>query len=191
MAQRRRVLPIDHSTRRSTGSLKAMIELDAEAIYRTLLARLREQTIGRDVRLVGVHSGGAWLAERLRRDLGSDPAIGILDVSFYRDDFNRGGLKPGVQPSQIPFEVAGADIVLVDDVLFTGRTVRAAMNELFDYGRPARIDLAVLIDRGGRELPIAATVVGRTIEVPADVKVELSCDAALVLHLTLEQAPRA
>jgi pyrimidine operon attenuation protein/uracil phosphoribosyltransferase len=166
------------------------IELDAEAIYRTFLARLREATAGADLRLVGVHSGGVWLAERLKDDLRIAAPVGVLDVSFYRDDFGRQGLSPGVKPSRIPFEVADADIVLVDDVLYTGRTVRAAMNELFDHGRPARIRLAVLVDRGGRELPIEANVVGRTIEVPDDVKVELSRDGAGRLHLTLEQKPR-
>jgi len=164
-----------------------MIELDAEATYRSLAARLREEIVGRDVRLVGVHTGGVWLAERLKADLGIAHAVGILDISFYRDDFSRSGLNPSVKPSSIAFDVEGADIVLVDDVLYTGRTVRAAMNELFDFGRPARIDLAVLIDRGGRELPIQPTVVGRRIEVPEEISVLLSRDDDGRLHLTLEQ----
>ena len=164
-----------------------MIQLDAEAIYRTFAQRVRDLVGGRSVQLIGVHRGGTWLAERLREELGVEAPVGMLDVSFYRDDFGRAGLKPDVKPSQIGFEVEGAQILMVDDVLYTGRTVRAAMNELFDYGRPARIDLAVLIDRGGRELPVAATVVGRTIEVPEDVTVELSRDDAGKLHLTLEK----
>jgi pyrimidine operon attenuation protein/uracil phosphoribosyltransferase len=164
-----------------------MIQLDAEAIYRTFAQRVRDLVGGRSVQLIGVHRGGTWLAERLREELGVQAPVGMLDVSFYRDDFGRAGLKPDVKPSQIGFEVEGAQILMVDDVLYTGRTVRAAMNELFDYGRPARIDLAVLIDRGGRELPVAATVVGRTIEVPEDVTVELSRDDAGKLHLTLEK----
>ena len=164
-----------------------MIELDAEAIYRGLAARLREEVVGRDIRLVGVHTGGVWLARRLKADLKVAHEVGILDISFYRDDFSRSGLNPSVKPSAIAFDVEGADIVLVDDVLYTGRTVRAAMNELFDYGRPARIDLAVLIDRGGRELPIAPTVVGRRIEVPEEISVVLSRDDDGRLHLTLEQ----
>jgi len=164
-----------------------MLELDAEAVYRSLAARLREEVIGREIRLVGVHTGGVWLAERLRQDLHVSHPVGILDISFYRDDFSRTGLNPTVKPSSIAFDVDGADIVLVDDVLYTGRTVRAAMNELFDYGRPARIDLAVLIDRGGRELPIAPTVVGRVIEVPQEISVVLSRDDDGRLHLTLEQ----
>jgi pyrimidine operon attenuation protein/uracil phosphoribosyltransferase len=164
-----------------------MIELDAEAVYRSLAARLREEVIGRDIRLVGVHTGGVWLAQRLKADLRVPHEVGILDISFYRDDFSRSGLNPSVKPSSIAFDVEGADIVLVDDVLYTGRTVRAAMNELFDYGRPARIDLAVLIDRGGRELPVQPTVVGRRIEVPEQISVVLSRDDDGRLHLTLEQ----
>ena len=168
-----------------------MIELDAESIYRLFAQRVRELFAGRAMGLVGVHTGGVWLAERLRRDLNVTAEVGVLDVSFYRDDFAQGGLNPGVRPSRIPFEVAGCHVLLVDDVLYTGRTVRAAMNELFDYGRPASIDLAVLIDRGGRELPVAPSVVGRTIEVPDEVSVVLTRDAADRLHLTLEQKARA
>ena len=164
-----------------------MIELDAEAIYRVLAQRVRELVGGRALGLVGVHTGGVWLAERLRRDLGVEAEVGLLDVSFYRDDFAQSGLNPGVKPSRIPFDVAGRHLVLVDDVLNTGRTVRAALNELFDHGRPARVDLVVLIDRGGRELPIAPSVVGRTLEVPEDVSVVLTRDAGERLHLTLEQ----
>ena len=164
-----------------------MIDLDAETIYRRFAARVRERVAGRDVRLVGVRTGGVWLAERLKDELEVRYPVGVLDISFYRDDFNRQGLSPTVKPSQIGFDIDGQNLLLVDDVLFTGRTVRAAMNELFDYGRPARIDLAVLIDRGGRELPIEASVVGATVEVPRAVSVELSRDAEGKLHLTLEQ----
>jgi len=167
------------------------IDLDAESIYAVFAQRVRELVGGRAMGLVGVHTGGVWLAERLRKDLNVAAEIGVLDPSFYRDDFARGGLNPGVRPSRIPFDMAGCHVVLVDDVLYTGRTVRAAMNELFDHGRPARIDLAVLIDRGGRELPIAASVVGRTIEVPDEVSVVLQREASGRLHLTLEQKGRA
>ena len=113
-----------------------------------------------DAILVGIHTGGAWLAEELHRMLSLSTPLGMLDISFYRDDFERIGLHPEVKPSDIPFDVDGADILLVDDVLYTGRTVRAAINEIFDYGRPARIRLAVLVDRGGRELPIEARFTG-------------------------------
>jgi pyrimidine operon attenuation protein/uracil phosphoribosyltransferase len=168
-----------------------VLDLDAESIYAVLAQRVRELVGGRTLGLVGVHTGGVWLAERLRKDLNVAAEVGVLDVSFYRDDFAQGGLNPGVRPSRIPFEMAGCHVVLVDDVLYTGRTVRAAMNELFDYGRPARIDLAVLIDRGGRELPIAPSVVGRTIEVPDEISVVLQREPSGRLHLTLEQKGRA
>ena len=164
-----------------------MLELDAETIYRHLAQRARETFVGEDLKLVGVHTGGVWLAERLKRDLGIADPVGILDVSFYRDDFDQSGLKPDVRPSQIAFDVAGSRILLVDDVLNSGRTVRAAMNEIFDYGRPAKVDLAVLIDRGGRELPIAAGIVGATIELPPDVAVVLVRDDDGRLHLTMEK----
>ena len=107
--------------------------------------------------LVGIFSGGAWIAERLRELLGLPEEIGLIDVSFYRDDFAEKGLHPQCKPTVIPFDVEGRHLILVDDVLYTGRTTRAAINELFDYGRPAAIALAVLADRGGRELPVAAT----------------------------------
>lgn len=164
-----------------------MLELDAESLYRTLAARARELYAGKSLKLVGVHTGGVWLAERLRRELRIEAPVGILDVSFYRDDFDRSGLKVDVRPSQISFDVAGSHILLVDDVLNTGRTVRAAMNEIFDYGRPNRIDLAVLVDRGGRELPVAPTLVGATLEVPAEIAVVLTRDDDERLHLTMEE----
>jgi pyrimidine operon attenuation protein/uracil phosphoribosyltransferase len=140
---------------------------DAETLYGNLLASVRhaiEQLPPELVHLVGIHSGGAWLAQRLQKDLGLAQPMGTLDISFYRDDFDKIGLHSQVMPSEISFPVAGKHLVLVDDVLYTGRTIRAAMNELFDYGRPASIRLAVLIDRGGRELPIAAVAVGGYID---------------------------
>ena len=164
-----------------------MLELDAETIYRQLAQRARETFVGEKLKLVGVHTGGVWLAERLKRDLDIADPVGILDVSFYRDDFDQSGLKPAVRPSQIAFDVAGSHILLVDDVLNSGRTVRAAMNEIFDYGRPAKIDLAVLIDRGGRELPVAASIVGAPLELPHDVAVVLVRDDDAQLHLTVER----
>jgi pyrimidine operon attenuation protein/uracil phosphoribosyltransferase len=110
--------------------------------------------------MVGIHTGGVWLAEALHQRLGLDTALGTLDISFYRDDFTRIGLNPQVKPSEIPFSVEDRHIILVDDVLQTGRTVRAAMNELFDYGRPATIMLVTLVERSERELPIQPSVVG-------------------------------
>ena len=116
--------------------------------------------------MVGIHTGGAWLAERLHRDLKLPLPLGTLDISFYRDDFDKIGLHAQVRPSDIQFEVEGSHIILVDDVLYTGRTIRAAINELFDYGRPGSIRLATLIDRGGRELPIAPQYVGAVLALP-------------------------
>jgi len=140
---------------------------DAEALYAELLRQLKPR-ITPDTGLVGIMTGGAWLAERLHRALGINAPLGVLDISFYRDDFDQTGLSRNVKPSQVPFDVQGRHVLLVDDVLHTGRTVRAAMNELFDYGRPAKIELAVLVDRGGRELPIAAQYRGGDFAVPAE-----------------------
>lgn len=114
--------------------------------------------------MLGIHTGGVWVMDALAERLGGDIPRGELDIAFYRDDFSRIGLHPEAKPSSIPFEVEGRDILLVDDVLYTGRTIRAAMNLVFDYGRPASLRLAVLVDRGGRELPICAQYVGATLD---------------------------
>lgn len=138
-------------------------ELDAEALYAQLESKVIAALKGQPrLALVGIYSGGAWLADRLARALGV-PDVGYVDVAFYRDDVAERGLSADVRPSQIPFDVNGATILLVDDVLYTGRTTRAAINTLFDYGRPARIMLAALLDRGGRELPVAADFVAHTV----------------------------
>ena len=113
-----------------------------------------------DLVMVGIHTAGVWVAERLHESLKIQEPLGVLNISFYRDDFSRIGLHPQIKPSEIPFNIENKHIILVDDVLYTGRTIKAAMNELFDYGRPASIMLAVMIDRGNRELPIEAQVVG-------------------------------
>ena len=128
---------------------------DAEAQCAQLAELIRPQLQPNTV-LVGIHSGGVWIARRLAELLGLSGEIGLIDVSFYRDDYGEKGLHPQVKPTSIPFDVEGRPLILVDDVLYTGRTTRAAINELFDYGRPASIKLAVLADRGGRELPIYA-----------------------------------
>ncbi len=133
--------------------------------------------------MVGIHTGGVWVAERLRRLLQPEPPLGTLDISFYRDDFTRLGLNPLVRPSQLPFAIDDRHILLVDDVLHTGRTVRAAMNELFDYGRPAAILLAVLVERSGRELPIEADVVGQRMDLGPHEHVKLSGPDPLALEI--------
>ncbi|MFM6989819.1 MAG: bifunctional pyr operon transcriptional regulator/uracil phosphoribosyltransferase PyrR [Rhodoferax sp.] len=128
--------------------------LDAESLYLELLRGVRG-LCGPDSHLVGITSGGAWLAERLHKDMGLSGTYGTISSSMHRDDFAKRGLAAGGQ-TKLPFAVQGAHIVVLDDVLFTGRTIRAVMNELFDYGRPASVKLAVLVDRGGRELPVQA-----------------------------------
>ena len=128
---------------------------DAEAQCAALAELIRPQ-LQLNTLLIGIHSGGVWVARRLSELLKLPGEIGLIDVSFYRDDFGEKGLHPQVKPTSIPFDVEDRPLILVDDVLYTGRTTRAAINELFDYGRPASIKLAVLADRGGRELPITA-----------------------------------
>ncbi len=145
---------------------------DAEALLSALVELMRPQA-GARMSLVGIHTGGVWLAERLHAALALTQPLGSIDVSFYRDDFASRGLRPGTKSSSLPFDVEGAEIVIVDDVLYTGRTIRAALNELFDYGRPARVDLAVLVDRGGRELPVAARYCAQTLSQPLPASQEL------------------
>jgi pyrimidine operon attenuation protein / uracil phosphoribosyltransferase len=148
---------------------------DAEATLATLVERMRP-AVAFDAAFVGIYSGGAWIADRLAEMIPGEHPVGYIDVSFYRDDFARSGLKAGAKRSELPFDVEGATIILVDDVLYTGRSVRAAINELFDYGRPARIELAVLVDRGGRELPIEATYCGARLAVARNLSLVLAKD---------------
>ena len=150
------------------------------------LAAAIQPTLTANTVLVGMHTGGVWAAEHLQPLLDSNMPHGSLDISFYRDDFERIGLHAQVKPTRLPFEVEGRDILLVDDVLYTGRSVRAAMNALFDYGRPAQIRLAVLIDRiGDRQLPITADFVGAALRVPADQHIHLVRNEQLQLDLKL------
>lgn len=148
------------------ATLNAMHELeqfDVDALIADIAARLKiriqEQSLDQPA-LVGIRTGGVWLAQRLQKKLKLPGPIGELNIAFYRDDFSRIGMHPTVEPSQLPFDVNDRHLLLVDDILYTGRTIRAAMNEIFDYGRPRSINLIVLIDRGGRELPIDANVYG-------------------------------
>ena len=157
---------------------------DAEQLLQALTDKMRAE-VGPDTGLIGIHTGGAWIAERLHSALGLNTPLGTLDVSFYRDDYVRIGLHRDVKSSDIPFDVEGRPLILVDDVLYTGRTIRAAMNELFDYGRPASIKLAALVDRGGRELPIAAQYVAATLDVSPTEVIELKRDETGRLTLVL------
>lgn len=160
---------------------------DAEALYAEL-ARAVKQLLAASagpVVLAGITSGGAWLAERLQRDLGLSGAAGVISSSMHRDDFAQRGLASSAQ-TMLPFDVNGAHVLLVDDVLYTGRTLRAVINELFDYGRPASVRLAVLVDRGGRELPIEANVCAARVDVPAGQSLELARDDSGRLSFVLE-----
>src|SRR5260370_34872897 len=154
-----------------------MSSIDAEALYRAVLAQIRDAygaslgVPGGPV-LAGIYSGGAWLAERLARDLGV-AEFGVVNVSLQRDDYAKKGLHSQASPTSLPFEVDNRRIVLIDDVLSTGRTVRGAVNELYDSGRPASVALAVLADRGGRELPMAARFTGGVVDVPANANLVL------------------
>lgn len=158
---------------------------DPERLLEALASQLAH-ALPMEAKLIGIHSGGAWLAERLAAVLPGRHAHGSIDVSFYRDDFSRVGLHAQIKKTLLPFEIEGADLLLIDDVLFTGRSVRAALNEIFDYGRPNSVQLAVLVDRGGRELPIEAQFVGTRLAVAMDQSVVLARDAAGHLSLSLE-----
>lgn len=138
------------------------------------LANFLAQRGRQDYAMIGIHTGGVWIAKRLYRSLAPAAPLGQLNIAFYRDDFSRIGMHPSVEPSALPFEVEGRHIVLVDDVLYTGRTIRAALNEIFDYGRPASITLAVLLDRGEHELPIQADIIGKRLSLPAGEHVKLT-----------------
>ena len=164
----------------NTGSLA----LDAEALYlelkRGVQALLKPET-----RLVGVTSGGAWLAERLQRDLKLPGEAGAISSSMHRDDFDRRGLAKSEQ-TRLPFTVEDAHVLLLDDVLYTGRTLRAVLNELFDYGRPANVQLAVLVDRGGRELPVQADFAAARVALPATQLLALARDDQGRFQFSLE-----
>ena len=151
--------------------------LDAEALYRDLQLGVQQLRTPR-TRLVGITSGGAWLAERLQRDLGLATSAGVISSAMHRDDFAKRGLSGAGQQTQLDFDVNDAHIVLLDDVLYTGRTIRAVLNELFDYGRPAQVQLAVLVDRGGRELPVQADYAAARMSLPASQSLELARDEA-------------
>jgi pyrimidine operon attenuation protein/uracil phosphoribosyltransferase len=159
---------------------------DPEVLVRTLAEAMRGR-VSPDAGIVGIYTGGVWVAERLHRDLKIAAPLGTLAVTLHRDDFSRIGLHPEARRSQIPFDVDGREVVLVDDVLHTGRTVRAALNELFDFGRPRAVRLAVLADRGGRELPVAADFLGAAVELGAGEELVLSNEGG---RLALEARKR-
>ncbi len=164
--------------------------MNAESLYQKLLENLRSRSQCGSFELAGLAMGGAWIAERLAQDLNL-PHFGVINVAFHRDDYAEKGITAlrtaDTMPTQLPFDVNGANIILIDDVLLTGRTVRAALNELFDFGRPAQVELMVLADRGKRELPITANFVGEVIQVPDQQILVLEKDAAGKFSFVLEE----
>ncbi len=170
------------------GARMIPLTLDAEALYAELAAAVRA-TLQPDTSLVGILSGGAWLAERLQRDLGLNGEHGVLSITLHRDDFSSRGMPAQSRQTRLPFEIAGRRIILIDDVLYTGRTIRAAVNELYDFGRPASVQLAVLVDRVGRELPISAAYSAARITLPREQRLSLERDAAGRLSFHVEALP--
>ena len=157
-----------------------------EQLIDQLAERIRPH-LHEDCALVGIHTGGVWIMDALAERLGPDMPRGVLDIAFYRDDFSRIGLHPETKPSHLPFDVEDRHILLIDDVLYTGRTIRAAMNLLFDYGRPATIQLAVLVDRGGRELPLCPDFAGIKLELEPDQHISLVNSETEGLHFVMRQ----
>ncbi len=163
--------------------------LEAEVLLQSVAENLRTLLTERGIAhpaLLGIHTGGVWVADRLRQLLNAELPTGSLDISFYRDDFSRIGMHPRVKPSELPFDVDGRHIVLVDDVLYTGRTVRAALDEIFDYGRPDSVILVALVDRAGRELPIEANIIGARLQLRPDENIKLVGPDPLQLKLQVQ-----
>ncbi len=169
-------------------------DLDTTALLDTLSSELRNLLKNRNIEnpvMIGIHSGGLWVAEKLHKKLSIKAPLGALNISFYRDDFTRIGMHPQVQPSNLPFNVDDQHIILVDDVLHTGRTIRAALNEIFDYGRPASVILAVLVERDCRELPISADVAATKISLKTNQHIKLIRDESNSrLSLSIEEAAK-
>jgi pyrimidine operon attenuation protein/uracil phosphoribosyltransferase len=147
------------------------------------LKELLDKNERSDPLMIGIQTGGVWIAEQLRQRTGINTPLGELNIAFYRDDFSRIGLHPRVSPSNLPFDIEKKHIILVDDVLYTGRTIRAALNEIFDFGRPASITLVVLIERSGRELPIRSDIVGKRISLNTNEHVKLCGPEPLALEI--------
>jgi pyrimidine operon attenuation protein/uracil phosphoribosyltransferase len=150
------------------------MQLDAEPLITVLAEKIG--TLPPDTAIIGIHTGGAWAAERLHAKLGATLPLGKLAVTLHRDDFSKIGLHPTKKSTEMPFDIDGRHLLLVDDVLNTGRTLRAALNEIFDFGRPASVKLAVLVDRGRRELPFAADYIGATMTLDASQELVLKND---------------
>ena len=161
-----------------------MDNLDISALIASMVAHIKQDCDVASLRILGIHRGGAWVAQALHQALASPHALGFLDIAFYRDDFSQIGLHPEVRASDIPYALDNQHVLLVDDVIQTGRTIRAALNEIFDYGRPAKVTLACLIERGGAELPIRADVVGKRLALASSQRIKLQGPAPLQLTVT-------
>lgn len=171
---------------RSKINIMSETRLQVTALLDTLEAELRAEMIRRelsDPAMIGIHTGGGWVAERLHARLGLREPLGLLNISFYRDDFSQIGMHPQVKPSNLPFRVEGRNIILIDDVLYTGRTIRAALNEIFDYGRPAQVVLGVLIERNGRQIPVQADCIGTRVDLRPNQRIKLTGPEPLELTI--------
>lgn len=165
-------------------------DLSIPRLLKQLETQLRQQISNRKLHnplLIGIHNGGVWIAEFLHQRLKIQAPLGLLDISFYRDDFSQIGMHPKVKPSQLPIDIENRDIILIDDVLYTGRTIRAALNEIFDYGRPKQVLLSVLILRDGQQLPIKPDCIGTEITLPADQRIKLTGPEPL--SITIQTTP--
>lgn len=163
----------------------ALTQTQVQNLLNDMAADIREKLADKQPLLVGIHTGGVWVAKALQDILGDDffdAPLGTLNIAYYRDDFTRIGMHPQVTPSDLPFSVDGRHLILVDDVLHSGRTTRAALNEIFDYGRPASVTLVVLVDRNGRELPIQADIIGKMVEIAKGQHIKLTNNAGLQLE---------
>jgi pyrimidine operon attenuation protein/uracil phosphoribosyltransferase len=159
---------------------------NVDDLIEKIVAQLRSEIEKNEIEepiIVGIHTGGVWVARQLHEKLNCSAPLGTLNISFYRDDFTRIGVHPQVKPSKLPINLDGHDIILVDDVLYTGRTIRAALNEIFDYGRPKRVLLVALVDREGRELPIQADIVGAHVELEDHQEIKLNGPDPLELSI--------
>jgi len=160
--------------------------LDIKVLFDNLESSLNTAIIDRKLKnplMIGLRTGGVWVAEELHRRLHINEPLGLLDISFYRDDFSQIGVHPNVKPSCVPPNIEGRDIILVDDVFYTGRTVRAALNEIFDYGRPNQVILAVLVERNGKQIPITPDCAGERITLTSDQRVKLTGPDPLKIHI--------
>ena len=160
--------------------------LEIQDLLNKLEAKLKRIIVERQLAnplMIGIRTGGVWIAEQMHLRLNIKEPLGLLDISFYRDDFSQIGVNPNVKPSQLPPHIEGRDIILIDDVFYTGRTIRAALNEIFDYGRPNQVVLAVLIERDGRQIPLCPDCVGASITLNADQRIKLTGPEPLTIHL--------